>query len=211
MAVHKQTVTDGITSETVTIISAPRSRSELREDTKAIRAIVKEQNRRCTFDGRVRDLERTAQRTSGVRKNAHQARPAYGSREWYAEEILSAIQVVRDALARGESQLATSEAVIVGALAAEAEAKFRWGDLLLRRARITKNRELSQRSANMRRATTADRDTAIIAASRAYRKDHPTHSTRNMAMSIARGLDMKAGTVRDRLRKLRACNKTSKT
>ena len=202
MAVHKQTVTDGITSETQTIFSAPRSRSELREDMKAIRAIAVEHNRRCTFDGRVVDLERTCRRTAGIRGGRHQTQPAYGSQAWYAEEILFAMQVVRDALARGESQLAASEAVVVGAMAAAAEAKFRWGDLLLRHARRTKNRELSQRSANSRRAATAEQDSEIMTKSREYRKRHPEHSMRTMATSIARSLDMKTGTVRDRLRKL---------
>jgi hypothetical protein len=202
MGVRQQTVTDGITSETQTVISAPRSRLELREDEKAIRALVAEQNRVSTFSGRVADLERTCRHMPGLGRDGHQQRPAYGSRAWYAEEILSSIQVVRDAFARGDSQLAASEAVVVGALAAAAEAKFRWGGLMLQRARRTKNRELSQRSADARRATTADRDTGIIAASRAYRVKHPTHSTRNMAMSIASSIDMKAGTVRDRLRRL---------
>jgi hypothetical protein len=203
MPVHMQTVTDGITSETHILIGAPRSRSELREDEKAIRAIVEEHNQRCTFDGRVADLEHTCRRIAGPPGNGHQPRPAYGSQAWYAQEILSAIQVVRDADARGDSQLAASEAVVVGALAAAAEAKFRWGNQLLRRARLTKNRELSQRSADVRRQMAADLDTAVAEASRAYRKQHPTHSTRHMAMWLASWLDMKPGTVRDRLRRLR--------
>lgn len=203
MPIYKHTVTDGITSEMHFFISAPRSASELRKDKNAIRAIVEEHNRRCTFDGRVAELERTCQRTPGVSGEGPQAPPVFGSRAWYAREILFTMQVVRDALVRNEPQLAASEAVLIGLLAAEAEAKFRWGHLLLRQARHTKNRELSQRSADMRRAATADRDTSIMALSRAYRGRHPTHSKRSMAMSIARELDMKVGTVRDRLRKLR--------
>jgi len=161
MAVHRQTVTDGITSETQTIISASRSCSELPEEMKAIRAIVAEHNLRCTFDGRVVELEHTCRRTAGVRGDGHQPRPAHGSQAWCAEEILFAMQVVRDALARGDSQLAASEAVVVGAMAAAAEAKFRWGDRLRRLARLTKNRELSQRSAKSRRVATAEQDTAL--------------------------------------------------
>jgi hypothetical protein len=57
MPIRKQTVTDGIMSETQTTISPPRSRSELREDKQALRAIVEEHTRRCTFDGRVPGLD----------------------------------------------------------------------------------------------------------------------------------------------------------
>lgn len=202
MPVRKYTVTDGITSETQTYVGAPRSRSELREDLKAIRGLVKEHNQRCTFDGLVVDLERACRRTSGVRRKADHPRPAFGSRAWYAEEILTAIQAVRSALTRNEPDLAASEAVIVGALATEAEAKFRWGHVLLQAARRDKNRELSQRAAAARRAATIDRDSVIITASKVYRDKHPRHSTRTMAAVIAKPLDLKAGTVRDRLRKL---------
>lgn len=112
-----------------------------------------------------------------------------------------ALRTVRDALAHDEPQLAASEAVLVGALAAEAEAKFRWGDVLLRQARATKNRELSRRSAAVRQKAAVDRDREIAVESLAYRKKHPTHSTRCLANWIARELEIRVGTVRDRLRK----------
>jgi hypothetical protein len=201
MPVRKQMVTDGITSARQIVINPPRSRSELRADKKALRVIVEEDIRRRTFDGRVADLERLCRRTPGVRTDHRPPSTVFGSRAWYAEEILSAVEDVRDALKRDDPQLATSEAVVVGALAAEAEAKFRWGDVLLRDARVKQNREFSQRSTTARRATVEDRDHAIIAAARTYRKKYRMDSTRAMARSIAGPLDMKFGTVRDRLRK----------
>ena len=202
MPVRKRTVTDGITSDTAIVISAPRSPLETRQDTDALRAIVEEHNRRATFDGLVVELERTCRQIPRSRGADRLQGPAYGSRAWYADAILSAIHVVRDALARHAPQLATAEAVRVGALAAEAEAKFRWGDLLLRRARRTKNRELSQRSVRARREATAERDTAIAVEARTYREKHPRPSIRQMAQFLSGSLDMPVGTVRDRLRKL---------
>jgi hypothetical protein len=90
---------------------------------------------------------------------------------------------------------------LVGVLAAEADAKFRWGSVLLQGARLAKNRELSRRGVIARQAETADRDQAIVDASRTYRAKHPLHSTRTMSAWIARHLDLAVGTVRDRLRK----------
>ena len=200
MPVFEQTVTEGITSETQTFISPPRSRAALRKDKKAVRAFVEAQTRLGTFDGRVAHLEGLCQRTAGVREGRRPSAPDFGSRAWYAKDILVAIRLVREALARNEWQLAASEAVLVGALATEAEAKFRWGDLLLGRARVLKNRELSQRSADARHANATERDREIIVARRLYRAKRPTGSTRALALWIAHQLDMPFGTVRDRLR-----------
>jgi len=202
MPVRQVIVRDGITAEARVYLGAPRSRAALRHDPKAIRAIVMDHNRCATFDGLVAELERTCRGTAGVRTRRDHPPPAFGSRAWYAEEILMAMAAVRHALAHNTPQVAAAEAVWLGVLATEAHAKFQWGDVLLRRARRIKNRELSRRSADARRAKTLDQDTALIKARRDYRARHPTHSTRRMAAAIAGPLDSTAGTVRDRLGKL---------
>ena len=217
MPIHKRIVRDGITTQATTVISAARSRHELREDQKTLRALVQANNRLSTFDGRVADLEqfchrnRSSPASSATARGADSLRPippAFGSLRWYADTILGVIGAVRHALARGDVQLALSEAVEVGAWATEAQAKFGpWADLLLREARTRKNRELSPRGGAARRAKAAERDDEIIPAARRYRTRFPDvtreHSTRAMAKLIARDLDMKVGTVRGRLRTLR--------
>ncbi len=217
MPVHKRIVRDGITSDERIVITAPRSRQELRKDKKALRALAKENNRLNTFDGRVADLEKFCSRnrsslTRSVKMPGGKIRlpipPAYGSLAWYAEIILGVISAVRDALARDDVQCALSEAVEVGAWATEAQAKFStWADLLLHEARTRKNRELSSLGAAAVRAKAAERDSDIITEARLYRTRHRDvtreHSTRHMAKTIASRLDMKEGTVRDRLRKHR--------
>jgi hypothetical protein len=203
MPIHKRLLRDGITTQATTVISAPRSRRDLREDMKALRVLVQANNRLSTFDGRVADLEQFCRR----HRSSLASPAAFGSRAWYADTILGVIGAVRHALARGDVQLALSEAVEVGAWATEAQAKFgTWADLLLREARIRKNRELSPRGGAARRAKAAERDNEVILAARRYRSRHPDvtpeHSTRALAKMIARDLDMKEGTVRGRLRTL---------
>jgi hypothetical protein len=135
--IRKHVVTDGITSEIATTITPPM-------DTAALVAEVQEHNReearRSTFDGCVEALERLCRkdfdkwRAAQLPVKAWRAiKPfpppiaiTFGSREWYAQEILTVIEEVRHALACGEWQRAASEAVVVGALAAEAQAKHRW-------------------------------------------------------------------------------------
>ena len=202
MPVRQVIVRDGITAEARVYLGAPRSRAALRHDSKAIRAIVTDHNRCATFDGLVAELERTCRGTAGVRTRRDHPPPAFGSEARYAEEILMVIAAVRHALTHNSPQVAAAEAVRLGVLATEAKAKFQWGDALLEGARRRKNRDLSRRSADARRAITRDRDTALINARRDYRATHPTHSTRSMARALAGPLAMKVGTVRDRLRKL---------
>src|SRR5262249_16615273 len=131
-------------------------------------------------------------------------RPMSGSRAWYAKTILMSIGAVRLALQHSNIQLALSEAVELGAWATEAQAKYQWADLLLLEARTRKNRALSQRAAVVRRAQATERDKDIQRHAQQYRARHRDvtreHSTRSMAKHIARALEMKEGTVRDRLR-----------
>ena len=127
MPIRRDILTDGITSEPQIIISAPLDEGDLL-------AYVQEHNRewdRCgMFAGRVADLERLCRRDFDAWRASVQHRESiaieYGSREWYAREILIVIAEVREALTRGDWQRAASDAVVVGALAAEAEAKLHW-------------------------------------------------------------------------------------
>jgi hypothetical protein len=188
----------------------------MREDQERLLALAQENIQINTFDGRVANVEEFCRRhrssdTCSVMVNGMECllpvAPPTGSEAWYADAILRVIASVRDALARGDMQLALSEAVEVGALVSEARAKFsNWADVLLQEARTRKNRELSRRSAAARRADAMRRDAEdILRLADAYRARHPEvtrdHSTRNMARAIARDLEMKEGTVRDRLYK----------
>lgn len=192
MPIRKHILTDGITSEAQIIISAPLDKAD-------VLTLAQEHSRLNTFDGRIADLERACKHLRG-----DELQPAFGSRAWYAQKIQLAIGYVRDALARGDVQLALSEAVEVGDLATEAKAKFSsWRGLLLREARATKNRELSGRGAKASRDSAQERldDEIVITHARAHFEKHPTHSMRSMAANIAGLLDAKSATILDRLRK----------
>jgi hypothetical protein len=216
MPVYKRIVREGITSETEYLLAASHSPEEMREDQKRLLALAQENIQINTFDGRVAKVEEFCRRhhlsdTRSVIVNGVECplpiAPQIGSKAWYADAILRVIASVRDALARGDVQLAVSEAVEVGVLISEAQAKFsNWPNLLLQDARTRKNRALSRRSAAARRADAMRRDDEdILPLADVYRAKHPEvtrdHSTRNMARTIARDLDMKEGTVRDRLSK----------
>ncbi len=88
-----------------------------------------------TFEGRIEHLERVCQNTPGILPDrALDARPPEHSRARYAEDILRAIRSVRHYIARGDASYAASEALIVGALAAEAEARHSWPEMKAWRA-----------------------------------------------------------------------------
>jgi hypothetical protein len=134
--------------------------------------------------------------------------PVRGSRAWYARNILLAIGAAQGARARNDVSLAMSEAVEVGVWATEAQAKFGpWPTVLFREAQARTNRELGRRGAAAVRQRADERDREILTEAAVYRRKFPDvtfqHSTRSMAKHIARALDMKDGTVRDRLRKHR--------
>jgi hypothetical protein len=93
---------------------------------------MKERARLATFEGRIEQLEVICQRMPGTRPN----RPLdvhleEHSQAWYAEEILRAIRFVRHHLERGQASHAAAEALTVGALAAEAEARLNWPEMRL--------------------------------------------------------------------------------
>ena len=127
MAIRKQVVTDGITSERRSLISEPL---EEREVDAYVREHNREWDRHSTFDGRVTHLEQQCRARfdawCATQVPGRSTALDFGSPEWYAREILWLIQDVRQALARGDSQRAASDAVAIGVRAAEAEAKHVW-------------------------------------------------------------------------------------
>jgi hypothetical protein len=204
-----------MTTETEYLLTASHSLQEMLDDQRSLLALAQESIQINTFEGRVANLEEFCRRhrsseTCSVMVNGVECvlpvAPQAGSEAWYADAILRVIASVRDAVAREDVPLALSEAVELGAWVSEARAKFSWADLLLRDARRRKNRDLSRRSAAARRANAIRRDDEeILPLADAYRARHPEvtreHSTRNMARAIAHNLEMKEGTVRDRLYK----------
>lgn len=138
MPIYERIVTDGITSEIQTVITAPL-------DEAALIAYVTEHNRRATFDGFVGDLEATCRREPPGSEDERMS-PVYGSRFWYAREILMAIGATRHWLKQGHADIATAEAVRVGALAAEAHATHDWPLVQLG----IKNRQSTKKAARTR-------------------------------------------------------------
>lgn len=181
MAIRTQVVTDGVVSEKRTVITPPRSKTELREAKHALRAFTREHNRLLTFNGRVADLERTCRRTPGVRD---QPRQAFGSRAWYAGEILLTIRIVREALAVGDVQHATSQAVVVGALAAEAEARHNWTVVQRWLGYLARQRAAAKAGAEVSRETAASSGARLHADVAACRQKHPDWSISRMALSL---------------------------
>jgi hypothetical protein len=138
MPIRKDDVTDGITTES----RSPGRPLHVAEVRAFVERYSRLEARFRTFDGRVKPLEQFCRklvrqwvaRQPRIPTNVWQATqpvlPAagneFGAPEWYAREILSAIDEVRSALAKNEAERATSKAVVVGILAAEAEAKHNW-------------------------------------------------------------------------------------
>jgi hypothetical protein len=210
MPIRSRWVHEDITAERQVVITASESEAELGHDRAALLALMQENLRLNSFDVRVADAERWAHghrsASEAPEGTIAYSAPALGSRPWYADHILQLISSVRDAQARGEHDLAVAEAVEAGAIITEAQAKFGpWREQLLDQARLKKNRELSARGAAVMRAKAAERDADISREADAYRRSRPDpreYSTRSMAHTIAHRLDMKVGTVRDRLRRL---------
>lgn len=127
---------------------------------------AKRQAHLATFEGCVGHLEKVCLRTPGAwpTREIHD-RPPENTRARYAEDILFAIRAVRDHLARGEPSYAASEALIVGALAMEAEARFNWHEIKAWRAM----REGQEKS----RATQAQRQRELLEAVDELRARHP--------------------------------------
>lgn len=149
-------------------------------DKAALVAYVTEHNRRATFDGRVADLERICRRDLPMSDEL----PTEDSRPWFAREILLAISAARHWLKRGEADFAASEAVIVGALAATAEARHNWPELKRWNEYLAKQRARSLAGVVTKRDNTVRRDAVLLASVRAARLKHPGHSRRAIANTL---------------------------
>lgn len=177
MPVVTRVRSDGVTSETMTTIKAPLDETD-------ILAFVREHNRRATFAGRIADLERVCRQTPGRRIEGHEPPPRCHSRQWYAEEILLAISAARQWLESGHADFAASEAVVVGALAAEAEARHNWPELKRWNEYRAKQHARSIAGIQAKRDNTARHDQALLAAVRAAYLKHPDYSRRAIASTL---------------------------
>ena len=136
--------------------------------------------------------------------------PAFGSQEYYAAAILETLDRVRrlrDAGTRATLDAALSGAMRIGYLAAEWDAKG-WPDLQLGRTNRRTLKLASEEAAKERQRVAAElNERPIKIAAAAYRAQHPynrrTHSTRKLATSLARTLDVKVNIIRDRLQALK--------
>jgi hypothetical protein len=95
------------------------------------KADARERARLATFEGSIEQMERACLKTPGAWPNRANPNtpPSKPSRAWYAEEILFAIKSARRLLAAGQAEYAAGEAVLIGALAAESEARHDWPEM----------------------------------------------------------------------------------
>lgn len=194
MPIHERIVTDGITSRVETVISAPRTEDELRENKAALVAYMTECNRRMTFDGCVADLERVCRRDLP----ASNASPAIGSRPWYAREITGAIDAARHWLKNGQPDFAASEAVVVGMLAAEAEARHHWPIVQLG----IKNRQSTQAAGRTRGKTIAEDARLLSRQIRQTVSRYKASDDRLTIRKLAKDLEKSAITIQRHLTKM---------
>jgi hypothetical protein len=138
---------------------------------------------RDSFDHRIADLERVCRHDLDAWRATSGAPGGYedGSREWHAQQILNLIAEVRDAVRRGDWQRALSDAVAVGALAAQAHY---WPDVDRWLNVRDRNRDNSARSADHRRASAARSRAALEAAVSALRQKHPNWSINSIAQQL---------------------------
>jgi hypothetical protein len=160
-----------------------------------------------TFEGRIENLERLCRSIPGVLSNRPiEEPPAEHTRAWYAEKILRNIEQVRHHLHRGEGDFAASQAVIVGAWAADAEARLNWPEMRRWREWCESNRESARKRGRDVSEAAYDLARQVKGAAEEYRRKHPYHpragSTRGMARDLARKLQRNCNTVRTHLRKL---------
>jgi hypothetical protein len=95
------------------------------------KADARERARLATFEGSIEQMEHACLKTPGAWPNRANPNtpPSKPSRAWYAEEILFAIKSARRLLAAGQAEYAAGEAVLIGALAAESEARHDWPEM----------------------------------------------------------------------------------
>jgi hypothetical protein len=177
------------------------------EEWERLKVTAKEQARLATFEGRIERLESVCLKTPGILPNrAIDNPPPEHSRAWYAEEILLAIRSTRHHLDHSQAEYAAGEAILIGALAAEAEARHNWPEVRQWRNLCQRNRELAQKRGRSVSDAADARACEIRDAAAEYRRLHPYHSrnssTRALARHVAHELGVKLPTVRGHLRKL---------
>jgi hypothetical protein len=110
--------------------TTPKPLTDL-DEWERLKADARERARLATFEGSIEQMERACLKTPGAWPNRANPNtpPSKLSRAWYAEEILFAIKSARRLLAAGQADYAAGEAVLIGALAAEAEARHDWPEM----------------------------------------------------------------------------------
>jgi hypothetical protein len=101
------------------------------EEWERLKDAAEKQARLATFEGSIEQMERACLKTPGAWPNRTNPNtpPSKLSLAWYAEEILFAIKSARRLLAAGQADYAAGEAVLIGALAAESEARHDWPEM----------------------------------------------------------------------------------
>lgn len=175
MSIKRQT--DGITS-------APAIEQTIRAWTEIHN---RESVKRDTFDGRVADLERLCRHHfEPVRVAPGHVSIAFESKEWYAREILREIAEVRDALVRDDGPCAASHAVVVGALAADADARLNWPAVRGWLRYLSQQRQRAKAGAETNRDNAARGTEQLRADVAACRQKHPDWSINNIARDLLR-------------------------
>jgi hypothetical protein len=180
MPVRRRTETDGVTAITHTTIDLTGTVGPV--ERAAVHAVLQNSLRLSNFNGRIGDLEANCQRMLSRVK----ARPVrYGSRGWYAEQILQAIKAVRWAIKREKADYAAACAVRVGALGAEAIARHDWPSTRIGLNVPKQRQKASAAGVRTRRNTNADGRQKFRAALDAYFHHHPQHSYQTAAQNLA--------------------------
>ena len=187
MPIQKEIVADdGLHRAVRTTVSLRRPGRASKAEQNAIRALITESGRRATFEGAIGAAEKF---WKGVSTDPH-AKPL--SKSWYATKILPEIDRLRRVVALPETEKLTPSlefqivsAVNLGSTIEEARWRFGIGDAARLGVRTRrKNRENARKGVRLRADTKRRDDQRLIAAVRAYRETHPSHSRRTMAKNL---------------------------
>ena len=203
MAIDRGMRSDGIVSHPCSIVTPPLDEAELENQKAAARALAADLEARSTFDGRVSELEQLCKRLRREKPEDPKAQPEvpeFGSQAWYAAEILLSMKIVRTALAGGDAERAASEAVVVGALAAEAEARHHWPVVALGAKRLADVRRAGRARGQEIAARARREDQRTIELVSQYRSAPTIGHT--LVGFLAERLDRNAQTIRRRLKRL---------
>jgi hypothetical protein len=181
MAKRTQTETDGITTTTRETFDGLHDRMS-KADAQALVAAVKRSQANPSFEVKIREIEPELQELRDGGSDA----PRYGSRAYYAREMLDTITRVRrlrNMYSPAGVDAALAAAMRVGWLAAEWTAKG-WPDLQLGQAHRAHQKARARQGVRAKRENRAPGDRTLLEAVRVYRAKHPTAKSR----AVARGL-----------------------